>query len=368
MENSLAVLANRPAYLAEMPSQNTALTAGIGLGFPHISIKQSVFRIKQGDTETPIQNRYLDIVIVAAKEQVAKTFYIKQWQPGDAEAPDCASSDGITPDAGVPFPQSATCATCPQAQWGSKISALGKQIKACSDSKKVVILPAQSLESELCLLSIPPASLKAIALYGAELAKHGVPASAVVTRMEFDLEVDYPKLKFTAVSYLPEAEARRVAERATEPMVDTILGAVKRPAPVLAAQQPAGMVFGRANPVGHPDPAVYAAPAPAPAPAPVYAAPAPVQAAPAPIAPAPVYAAPAPAPVYAAPAPTPVVAPAAAPAASAVSAFGGTPIAAVPDSVPTPPANGGEMMPPAAVAGDALASAVAGILGGFDDE
>ena len=337
MENSLAVLANRPAYLAEMPSQNTALTAGIGLGFPHISIKQSVFRIKQGDTETPIQNRYLDIVIVAAKEQVAKTFYMKQWQPGDAEAPDCASSDGITPDAGVPFPQSATCATCPQAQWGSKISALGKQIKACSDSKKVVILPAQSLESELCLLSIPPASLKAIALYGAELAKHGVPASAVVTRMEFDLEVDYPKLKFTAISYLPEAEARRVAERATEPMVDTILGAAKRPAPVLVAQQATPSVLSQ--------------------PAPAYVAPAPVAQ------PAPVQAAPAPAPVA-----QPAPAPAPAPAASAVSAFGGTPIAAVRDSVPTPPANGGEMMPPAAVAGDALASAVAGILGGFDDE
>ena len=37
-------------------------------------------------------------------------------------------------------PQSATCAECPQAVWGSKISPQGSKIPACSTVKKVAVL------------------------------------------------------------------------------------------------------------------------------------------------------------------------------------------------------------------------------------
>ena len=375
MNDQLAVLAQRPAYLqAAQPTQN-ALGAGISVGFPTLSIKQSIFRVKQGDTETPLQDRHIDLVIVAANAHVSKTYYMKQWQPGDAEAPDCASSDGVTPDAGVPHRQADTCAACPQNQWGSKVSALGKQIKACSDGKRLVVLPAQQPEGALTLLTVPPASLAPLATYANLLASHSIDPSVVITRVEFDTAADYPRLKFSPIGFVSEQVAELIRGRQIDPMVQTILGPVKRAAPAPVAALPAGMAQAPAyaQPVPQAAP-VYAQPAPQPAVATTgYVAPAqPAQAA------GFGAAQPAQAAGFGAAQPAPAAPPAApaagfgAPAAAAASAPAQNPTAgfgSVAQPAPTvpPPANGGEILP-TTVAPSGLGAAVGAILEKFDDE
>lgn len=50
-----------------------------------------------------------------------RQFYIGSWSPNQeaGKKPDCQSFDGTVPDAGVPAPQSASCAACPHSKKGA---------------------------------------------------------------------------------------------------------------------------------------------------------------------------------------------------------------------------------------------------------
>ncbi|MFX8094606.1 hypothetical protein ABTK72_20245, partial [Acinetobacter baumannii] len=91
---------------------------------------------------------------------------------------------------------------------GSKISDNGSKSKACSDSRKLVIVPvgangAVDFENLRfggpMLLRVPPASLRAFAEYDAKLQAMGLPYYAVVTRLQFDQSQAYPRFQLAAV-------------------------------------------------------------------------------------------------------------------------------------------------------------------------
>ena len=143
-----------PAHLAARVGVPSALGAALtgalssGQSFPKISIKSSRFRIKEGDTETVLESTSLDVVVVGANPRLSKTYYEKPWDPNDEPTgPDCFSLDGIGPDASIADPQNDLCASCPMNAWGSKISATGQQIKACSDQKRLAIVAAGGMVS-----------------------------------------------------------------------------------------------------------------------------------------------------------------------------------------------------------------------------
>ncbi len=243
MNNDLAVLSAVPAHIqaaaAAAAAANQNMSAGISVGFSRISLKASRFRIVQGEVETALDTMTLPAVLLSANSGVSKAFYAKAWQPGDAEAPDCSSSDGVLPDAGVPAPQATACASCPMNQWGSKLTPAGKQIKACSDTKKLAIVAASAIDGELYLLSVPAASLKPLAQYINMLSQRGVAAHMVETSISFDTTADYPRLLFNVARFLTQQEMQLAVERLDDPMIPTIVGAVARPAQLAAPSMPA---------------------------------------------------------------------------------------------------------------------------------
>ena len=302
-----------PAHLAArvgVPSAlGAALTGGLSSGqsFPKISIKSSRFRIKEGDTETVLDSTTLDAVIVGANPRLSKTWYAKQWTP-DAEpaAPDCFSLDGISPDPESADPQNDLCASCPQNAWGSKVTPQGQQIKACSDKKRLAVVAADDAAGSVYLLEVTPAALKGLNQYQKELAVRGIPPEVVKTRIGFDTDASFPKLKFTFGGFLDEQTQQIVDGLFGSEQVKEITGENPRQpvaVPQIAAPKPVAVK-------------------PAPAPAPVVAPPPPVAEAPKRGFGA--KAAPAAAPV-AAPAPKPAVKaaakPAPAPAAEAASSL-----------------------------------------------
>ena len=113
------------AATAKMNAEAAAGTGG-GSNINRISLKQSRFRLIIGGEEAKVlPDLHLDVVIVRGNPGVNKTYYIKQWKPGqEPEAPDCMSSDGIRPSAESTAKQSELCATCPQNEWGSKVNPL----------------------------------------------------------------------------------------------------------------------------------------------------------------------------------------------------------------------------------------------------
>lgn len=308
MSNIVPMNIKVPAHLAARVGAPSALaqslTGGLSSGpsFPRISIKASRFRIKEGDTETVLDTTALDVVIVGANPRLSKTWYAKQWDANaEPAAPDCFSLNGVNPDPESTDPQNDLCASCPQNAWGSKVTPTGQQIKACADQKRLAVVSADDPSGPIYLLAVTPAALKGLNQYQKELSMRGIPPEVVKTRVSFDTDASFPKLKFTFGGFLDEETQGVVDALFGSDQVKEITGEVVRqpveipvaapaprkpapapappkpaPAPVVEVEeevvQPAAPKRGfgakpAAAPAPAPKPAAKAAPKPAPAPA-----------------------------------------------------------------------------------------------------
>jgi len=327
-----------PAYL-QTPQAQAAAAQAASLGamfksraFPRISTAGNAFALVSADGEVakvafmdPQTGQLaLDMVFILWNPNTVKTWYEATFADDSEQAPDCASSDGRTPDANVLKPQALSCGAC---QWNAFGSARNGKGKACSDGQRAAIMLAPMDNNGHTMVvtnnaqmwvpagdkpygyRLPPMTGKNIAARVAEMARAGVDIRAVVFRAHF---VSQGVVDFRPMGFLSEALYKRAIELANSDGAERACGldlspsapppppapayAAPPPAPAYAAPQPAPVA---AAPLVH---ALTVQPAPAAPPQPVYAAPA------APPAPTPVYAAPAapPAPVYAQPALQPV--------------------------------------------------------------
>lgn len=247
-----------PAHIAQA-FQEQAANKDLASSFVNVnsvSFRGKVWRINVDGEEnvyttpgTDDPSSTIEVVMVKANPNQSRTFYAKAYVEGEDAAPTCASRQGIVPDEGVEAPQSATCATCPQNVVGSRITAEGKKAKACSNNKRMAVLPAGDLDFGPLLLRIPSMSLSdndnkenekrgwfALAEYAKHLSGRGAPYSAVVTKIGFDPRSSYPKLLFKAVRYLTEEELAKVKEVSASDEVLTLIGMDEiNPAPVAPA-------------------------------------------------------------------------------------------------------------------------------------
>lgn len=215
-----------PGFLAkktrqELAELNADAAGGIGTGavsVNRISLKQSRFRLVVGGKETHVlPQNHLDVVVVRVNKGMNKSWYKKKWNPNDEpQAPDCYSEDGIRPHPASRDKQHGNCAECPMNQFGSSINPqTGAKGKACADTKRMSIIPAVQVDSDMYQLSVPAASLKDWAAYVRMLSTTNppVPYNAVVTRVSFDTTQSFPKLLFAPVKYLTDREYEAVDAR-----------------------------------------------------------------------------------------------------------------------------------------------------------
>jgi hypothetical protein len=228
---------NLPAYLrgAEAAGINDDLTAHASSGFPILSIKGKTFSVSRGGERTVLMNpkdpdsvaSSLELVILKANKGTSKVFYAKGYvEGGEATKPDCFSNEGTKPDASVEKPQAKSCAVCPKAQWGSKISDDGRKGKACQDSVRIAVAAADAINDPM-LLRVPPASIKALGEFGDLLKKRGggkLAYNMVVTRVGFVAEEASPKLTFKPVGMLSDEAYALVKDTVQSDTVQSILG------------------------------------------------------------------------------------------------------------------------------------------------
>jgi hypothetical protein len=169
----------------------------------------------------------VEVVIVKASPSISKIFYKAGWVEGSSAPPDCFSTNGVTPDAGVQLKECTTCAACPKNAWGSRITPAGKQGKACSDSRRLAVVPLLDIKNEMLggpmLLRVPAASLQEFAQYGDRMGKMGYPYYSIGTRIAFDAKESYPKFVVNEVRPLSDAEADLVVALREDPVVARIL-------------------------------------------------------------------------------------------------------------------------------------------------
>ncbi|KRQ07509.1 hypothetical protein [Bradyrhizobium manausense] len=225
------------------------LSAGVQAGFGIMGYKGKVWSLRKGGQETPLMRpdgdgprNSIEVVILKASAHVSKIWYENGYVEGSTAAPDCFSSNGVTPDPASKKRQHNACATCPMNQWGSRITPAGKQGKACSDSKRLAIAPAEDIKNEAfggpLLLRVPAASLRDLAAYGEKMSALGYQYFAIATRIAFDPGEAYPKFVFGAIRPLTDAEADLVLEMRDSRQVTTILAEgseMAAPAPVQQA-------------------------------------------------------------------------------------------------------------------------------------
>lgn len=238
--------ANVPAHLQQYASQGGE-AAGLVTSFlslPSISLKGKQFRFVKDGVETPNPpGMPLRVVILGFDPDrgLAKSFYEKAYQPGTAEAPDCFSSDGITPDPFVSVPKCRSCTECPNNAFGSGKDAQGQPSKgkACGDHKNLFVVAADTLDGDIAVMRVPATSLKALSAFGAELSKHGVPPSVLITELSFTAD-EHPQLAFNACEWLSEADAARMVARSNSEELSVMKpsnnkGAQVATAPAIAA-------------------------------------------------------------------------------------------------------------------------------------
>jgi hypothetical protein len=258
-----------PAEYAAEARAESELGAGVSSGFAVLSYRNGRWHTKYRGEEKLLTNDQgdprlsIEVVIIKAASAVAKTFYKDGYKEGSAEAPDCASTNGVTPDIGVKAKQCNTCAACPNNAWGSRVTSSGKAGKACSDNKRAVVVPLGDLENELLggpmMLRIPAASLNEAASYETRMKALGFPVHMIGTRVSFDTSVNYPKMLFREIRALAKWEIDRIKEYRNDPRVIRILSEGD----------------GVATPIAGPN---FEQPAPAPKPKPAHVAAAPLPA------------------------------------------------------------------------------------------
>lgn len=201
-----------PSFLkgVELDETTKSLMGG-GSSIKRISIKGNVFRMMaNGEEVATNEDRAMNIVIVKAAPFVARTFYEGTYKDGANDSPTCWSADGKHPDAKCQTKVSPSCMGCEMNVAGS---GEGKS-KACRHSRKLAVVLDGDMSGDVYQLALPALSIFGkgeehklpLEAYATYLGSHGVPITAVVTEMRFDLKSPVPKLTFKPVRGLTEAE------------------------------------------------------------------------------------------------------------------------------------------------------------------
>lgn len=241
-------VAQLPAHLQGQIGQADfdEFAGGVTSGFPMITYRGRVWRVKKGGEEQIYLNQQqeavqsIEIVFLKSNPVPSKVHYEDKYKEGDSGPPRCWSAGGIKPDANVTDPIHPVCATCPNNVWGSKITEAGKPARACSDVRRTAVAMAWQLaeveagtrsptDVDVFLLRVPPASLNPLKDYAEiTLKPKGIAPYMLVTQVGFDNTVSYPKLTFKAFRFLETqefavastlrggAETGRILQEATE--------------------------------------------------------------------------------------------------------------------------------------------------------
>ena len=321
MGNEVTLFENKPvpAHLSDLNDQTNIVPRET---IPMLSFRGKTFRTVLGGEESIIYKMGKDaqgsivqtdepatmiaVVVLDYNKARSRAYFEGAYEEGKSAQPTCWSHDGVVPHESVPHKQSPTCASCPQAVKGSKVSDAGKELTACSQFKRVAILPATNTKMPSLLLKLPQTSMwdkdaeefaqkgwYAFDQYLDMLKRRGVNhTAAVVTKIRFDPRPPYPKLLFGPLDWTPAdiyddvqehladkdtlnkimsadpAGGEVDAVEAAEVEAAAAVAAAAKPAPAPAKPTPPVAAKPAARPT---PPKAVAKPAPAPAPAPAAA-------------------------------------------------------------------------------------------------
>ena len=236
--------ANVPAFAKNREGLSSVAKALAGNNMDttkRISIKGGVFRLYSGGKEiASIEERYLDVVFVAAAPEIGRVFYAKAYD-GEVSAPDCWSADGKTPSVDAGNRQHSSCKDCPQNIAGSGQG----NSRACRYQQRVAVVLANDMGGDVLQLTLPAKSIfgdgegesRPLQAYIKWLMAQQEPIdpSLVVTRLKFDTKSESPKLFFKEMRWLNDEEFEIVSAKADSAEAKRAVAMTMPKAPTVAA-------------------------------------------------------------------------------------------------------------------------------------
>lgn len=224
-----------PAHIANRQlSKATLALAGASSASTtkRISIEGGVFRMMVGGKEVAKNtDRSMNVAVVSTAPANSRIYYdpAVPYVRGQASAPTCSSTDGVRPNPGTKSPQAATCATCPQ---NVKSSGNGDS-RACRYQRRLAVVLEGDMSGDVYQIILPATSIFGrgqgtqqlpLEAYARMLHGNHVGVDSVVTKMEFDTDSSTPKLLFSPVRFLEEAEQAIVDSQADTPEAEQAIG------------------------------------------------------------------------------------------------------------------------------------------------
>jgi len=170
-----------------------------------------VFRmISDGKEVAAVEERHLDVVIVAAAPKINRVWYAGTFDSTNPAPPDCWSADGTTPDKTAAKKQASNCAECVQNIAGSGQG----NSRACRYQQRIAVVLANDMEGDVLQMALPATSIfgkavgddRPLQAYAQYLLAQNVDPAEVVTRLKFDTKSESPKLHFKPMRWLSEDE------------------------------------------------------------------------------------------------------------------------------------------------------------------
>jgi len=184
-EDQLAALANESVKAEQASSQMTFLSTKGG---------QLTYR------NDPVAGNKLACIILTAP--VERLYYKDRYDASKIVPPNCvaidASSIGMKPLATSTDIQHATCEGCPKNEWGS--SPTGGKGKACRETRRILIIPADAVTSAA---SVASAEVAAIRPPVTSLKNYSSYVQTVATAMRRP-----PLAVITEISVVPDAKTQ----------------------------------------------------------------------------------------------------------------------------------------------------------------
>lgn len=221
MSNDLTTMFSGNLVPMEGLDEDTlAVAGGAKQGNKRISIKGGVFRKYAGGKEIgAIEDRHMNVIFVKMAHKASRMYYEGAYQEGQKISPVCWSADSETPDPEVRSPLASSCASCPKSVKGSGQGGTGT---ACRLSWRTAVVLPNDPGGDVMQLVLPATSSFGkedngrwpFRPYIQHLASHNVSAGRVITKMQFDTKSPTPKVLFSPVSAVPDADLETIARQA----------------------------------------------------------------------------------------------------------------------------------------------------------
>lgn len=240
-----------PAYLQETLGDEKNIVDRVSV--PSLSYGGKVWTISKDGEKTRIMKVNDDgdevavplirVVVLDYAKRRGRAYYEGAYDPDKQSAPLCWSEDGVKPHASIAEPQHSTCEGCPWSVKGSKVTDNNRAVTACSQHRMIVVAPLAKLDMPLrmkiAITSDWDKQNEAAAAKNwfafnnytdAMRARQINHTAMVVTKMKFDIDVDYPKVLFGPDRYITEEEAAIVKPLINSDEVKNLLSNTWTPA------------------------------------------------------------------------------------------------------------------------------------------